>query len=473
MPLLFPNLRSFYNDYAMPLAQVLHNVERRGILVDQPRLAELSAHIDRELATHVTNVQKYTTLPVTVKRTKGANTRGKIVECALNAGDDVLRLLESNGLKIPMDRYTHSKSTKEDVLQKLLADTGHPVLKDILGTRELTKIKGTYVEATLWNGVLYCTYVSIGTVGGRRSSRANYLDIGTNSQNFPKHSVLGRMYRRCLIARPGKVFVSCDQKGADEWTVQGIITDFLGVTRGLDQLRAGVNRHKKLASFIFSLPESQCDKSTHDGELRYHLGKITRHGGTYGMQGYKMSIELAKDGFTVPTKVCDELIAKFHIAEPEIRQGYQTYVEQTLNKTRRLTTPIGRSRVFFGLRPYSDNSAVYREGYSYTPLSVTGDNTGLAILYYERASPNEVVADCHDSVQTEVDDNLGSVTRAVDLLRRSFERTLMFPNGTTISIPVEYEIGYNMTDTASFEKLDDLTAAYEKAKYLRNNPKAA
>jgi DNA polymerase-1 len=449
---LFNSLLDFYEKYEMPLARVFHEIDKRGVLVDQERLTKFIQSIDQDLEKVCQKIESGVGLKVVPKQPKGT----KSVAGVLNLSSvpqlkDVLK----NRLKITLkkDWKTKEESTGEEALNEAYAKTSNPVLKEILRVRELNKIKGTYAEATLLDSTLYTSYAVTGTVTGRRSSRetpftsATGHKIGTNVQNLPKQSELGKRFRECIVARPGKIFVSCDQVQAEDWVVCGIIADVSGDTKGLEELRLGVDRHKRLATQIFQKPESECGKGT----MFRFMGKKTRHAGNYGMQAPKMSVELAKEGFSLGVKYCETLLERFHAFEPEIKNSFQNWVIGTLRATRILRTPVGRERYFFGLRPDADNSKLFKEAFSYVPQSTVGDNTGLSILYCERERPGWVIMDTHDAVTLEVEDSEGEIYEAVELLQESFNRTFTFPNGTIIKIPVEYTLGYDLKNEVELD----------------------
>ena len=446
---MFGSLLSFYQDYEMPLARVFFEIEKRGVAVDPAKLDELRRYVNAELA------KSCAAASGVIGRAVAPSTAEAVAlgEGTLNLGSPAQLLVEFKrlGLKVPRNRKTGKESTGEDQLNVMFAETGHPFLREILRVRELNKVLGTYVNAKLANNILYASYVVTGTVTGRRSSRANFLGLGTNHQNLPKHSDLGRMFRRCIVARPGKIFVAGDQDQAEDWIVQAIIADNSGGTSGLDELRAGVDRHQKLASFIFSRPADECGKGT---PFRFY-GKKTRHAGNYGMAGNRLSAELAKEGFHINRQQCEFFLTKFHESEPSIRGVFQRYVEREISAKRFLRTPFGRERCFFGCRPYGDNSSVFRDAYSYIPQSTVGDNTGLAILYFEGSYPGLVVMDLHDEVVLEVPDSVSAVIPAADQLRKAFDREIRFPNGTTIVIPTGFKIGYNLRDVAECGKYSE------------------
>lgn len=448
-------LRKFYENYEQRLASAFYAIEKRGVLVDKTKLAELASHINQELLKSCTIITQQTKKATVASKEAGEKLRKDLQKpdlpiFNLNAPIQVITELKALGLKIPKKRGTGKESSDAETLETLYAATGNATLKEILRVRELNKIKGTYVEAKLLDDVLYCSYVVTGTVTGRRSSRTNLHGYGTNLQNQPKHSDLGAKYRKCLVARPGKIYISCDQISAEDWLVQGIIADQSGDRRGLDELlNPAIDRHTKLACFLFAKPASDCHKKS----VERFLGKKTRHAGNYDMRANRMSSVMAQEGFTINEKTCDYLLGKFHEFDPGIRTVFHQYIQQELSSTRRLRTPLGRERYFMALRTHTDNTKIFKEAYSYIPQSTVGDNTGLAILYIEDEWPGIVLMDTHDAVTCEVNDTDEDVIKAMELMSRAFDREIVFPNGLVLKIPIEFELGYNQYDTKAIHEI--------------------
>lgn len=457
--------RQFYYDYELPLAHAFHAISKRGILVDKDGLSDLRKYINSELT------EACSRMSALVGKTVAASTDfasdilklgKKVPYLNLGSPKQVLDLLKQDlKLKVPKKRGIGGfsrESTDEESLQELFAETGNNVLKDILRVRELNKVLGTYVDAKLANGVLYSAYLVTGTVTGRRSSRANYLGLGANGQNQPKHSDLGKRFRRCLVARPGKIFVSCDQIQAEDWIVQGLIADIGGDTRGLEELRQGLDRHSRLAAFIFGKPLDKCGKDTPE---RF-MGKKIRHAGNYDMGANRFAAVMAQEGFTVPESHCAWLLEKFHSYDPGIRGIFHKYIQDCLKTSRQITTPFGRVRQFFSLRDYSDNRKLFKEAYAQDPQSTVGDNTGMSVLWTELHHPGLVVMDGHDAIVLELPDNFEAIRDGVHWLSEAFDRIIRFPNGLEIKIPIEFEIGYNLQE---MKKCADLTEAGLRSTY--------
>jgi uracil-DNA glycosylase family 4 len=445
-------LRQFYNDHAMRLTAHLHRVSQHGYMTDAAKLDALRKHIQQELGKACVEVSKIIgkpTVPNSEMAKKLEKTLGKKV---FNIGSPAqlkteLKLL---GMELPKN-HDGNETANEESLNKLFAKNGHPVLKQTITIRELNKIKGTYVEARLKDGVLYTQYVSTGTLSGRRASRETVFGYGTNLQNIPIRSELGRKYRECIVARPGKIFVMCDQVQAEDWVVQGLIADISGDRRGLDELLRGVDRHRRLACFIFSLPDNKYDDKGWKDSAERFIGKKTRHAGNYDMEAQRFSEVMANEGHHVSKQHCEYMLGKFHEYDPGIKGVFHRYVVDQLSSSRTLVTPFGRERIFFGLRPFNDNKKIFKEAYSYIPQSAVGDNTGKAIIYVEEKAPeifgyHILQGDTHDSLNTEVNDDNDTILKTIKLLHDSFDRRLVFPNGLSFTIPIEVEIGYSLAD---------------------------
>lgn len=467
--------KEYYALYEMPLARAFYKINQRGIRVDPDRLRDLRDYIVRELSTSCGEIS--TILggrEVTPKAAKDAN--GKTLKAPagvlnLSSGDQVIELLQSLGMTPPKKKRAsgaYSESSDEESLNELFAETGHPFLKKLLRVRELNKLLGTYVDVTLENNTLFGAYFVTGTVTGRRSCRENYLGLGSNLQNQPKHTDLADRYRACLVARPGYVFVKCDQVSAEDWLVTGIIADQAGDYTGFNELKQGIDRHAKLASFIFGKPLHLCSKDTPE---RF-MGKKVRHAGNYDMEAFRFAQVMASEGHVVKNQFCDWLLERFHTANPGIKQTFHRFVQESLRVNRSLTTPFGFTRQFFGLRDYGDNKKVMKEGYAQIPQGTVGTNTGFAILWLEQNHPGYVILDDHDAVTLEVADNMDAVCNAVSWLQEAFNRYIRLPKGLSFKIPIEVELGYDLasmqTVKCELSSKAGLTAIYDG---LKKHPK--
>jgi DNA polymerase I-like protein with 3'-5' exonuclease and polymerase domains len=384
--------------------------------------------------------------------------------------------------------YKQAFSTGELALQKMLTENqfnhpgGDPAIRAILKVRELGKILSSYLNARFLlragasekEEAIYLFLASYnvgGTVTGRRSSRKHTFGFGNNAQNFPKHSSIAGLFRECLVPRRGNIFLNVDQCQAEEWPVSALSQNH----NALRELRNGEDRHSKLATavfgrFIAAKDSPQWDKKTMSME-RY-LGKKIKHARNYGMKATRMSESLAQEGFSIPKATCEILLAKAASVDPTVDSVFHQYVQDELSRVRMLRTPFGRERYFLGARPNADNSTLFNEAYSYIPQSTVGDLTGFAVFDLETLYPQEerfIVQESHDSICQDVPEDIPTLVRTLDRVRRAFDRKIKFSNGIEIQIPIEADLGYDFNTTVEFKDLSEagLKRALEELKEKR------
>lgn len=473
------------SSYEHALAGVYYKISKRGILTSPLLLADLRKEIHLELVSLCDKLTQnwgvYTHVgPIVPAVCSSTNQHYKININSSSGEHSLLNCLKDLGYVIPASRkkdketgeYEFTESADQLTLMKMFAVSGDENLKHVLRIRELAKILSTYVNAKLHRGTYYSAYNVSATVTGRRGSHKTVFGYGGNGQNFPKHSELGEKFLQCLVARPGKIFFSCDQMSAEEWPVAALSGNYNAIQELSSRTWPENDRHTKLAAFVFGVNVSDYTKSewknpsTKAGIMRYLGGKKPRHANNYGMRGTRMSEILASEGFAFPPKQCDEILEKVHQFDPSVRNIFHVNIRNEVTSKRFLRTPLGRERQFFGLRPNNANYSLFNEAYSYIPQSTVGDNTGLSVLYLDDINFNFVIQESHDSLVQEVDDNEQSLERTLINTALAFNRTIHFSNNFDIKIPIEGEIGYNFKDTAKLKNfdVDSLREAYAKLK---------
>lgn len=479
------------SSYEHTLAGVYHKISKRGILTSPLLLAELRKEIHLELVSLCDKLTQnwgvYVHVgPVVPTLPHSTNQQFKVNINSSSGANCLLNCLKTLGYDVPATRkkdketgeYEFTESADQLTLMKMFAISGDENLKHVLRIRKLAKLKGTYVDAKLWNNIFLSAYNPSATVTGRRGAHKTVFGYGGNAQTFPKHSSKGELdpiapkYLACLIARPGKIFFMCDQMSAEEWPVAALSGNYQAIKELSSPDWPENDRHTKLACFVFGKQISDYSKkewkdtTTPAGIMRYIGGKKPRHANNYGMKGIKFSEILAKEEFAFPPKQCDEILEKVHQFDPSVRNVFHVNIRNEVTSKRFLRTPLGRERQFFGLRPNNANYSLFNEAYSYIPQSTVGDNTGLSVLYLDDIGSNFVIQESHDSLVQEVDDNVDSLERILDSTNSAFDRHILFSNGFDIRIPIEGEIGYNFKDTVKLKNFDveSLREAYKQLK---------
>jgi len=361
--------------------------------------------------------------------------------------------------------YESEESTAELALQKILSKNqfnypgGDPAIKAVLRIRELGKLSSSYLNALLFargdEHYFLSNYNVAGTLSGRRSSRKHTFRFGNNAQNFPKHSDTSELYRRCLVSRPGHIFLMVDQISAEDWPVSALAENY----KSLEQLKNTndiYGRHTRLASDLFNIPLAS--RPPDEGldnwkdSIERYIAKQTRHASNYDMLAPRLSEHFAKFGFSYSESKCKLLLDKMGQIDPNIKTIFHKYVRTKISNDRVLISPepFLRERQFLGARPNDANNSLFKEAYSWIPQGCIGDNTGFAIFELESSYPvNEryVVQEGHDSIVQDIPDDADTIYKTLLRTNNAFDRTIRFHNGIEIKIPIETEIGYDFATT--------------------------
>ena len=492
------------SSYEHALQAAYYHVGNRGICVNVQRIAEAKAIVKAKVAQQLAIASNQWGTKVFVgaanapdEAIKGLNASGAININATqgkfalltglkNLGYEVVKITKKNS----EGDYEQGYSTGELALQKMLSKNqfnypgGDPAIRAILKIRELGKLYSSYLSARLLerSGEAYflSNYNVAGTLTGRRSSRRHTFGFGNNAQNFPKHSDVAAMYRRCLVARPGNIFLMVDQVSAEDWPVSALSENY----QALKELRDDTDvygRHTRLASVIFGIPLAAKTPGEWKDSMERYLGKKTRHASNYDMKAGRMSDALAQEGFSFSEVACQALLKKVAEHDPSVDLVFHKYVKDQISKTHMLVTPFGRERQFLDARPNDSNATVFKEAYAYIPQSVVGDNTGFALLKLESnygIQERFIVQEGHDSIVQDIRADAETVYKYLLRTNAAFDRTIKFHNGIEVNIPIEAELGYDFQTTVkikeisragvarAMEKLRDILAAAEPKQVL-------
>lgn len=487
-----------------------HSIESRGILVDQIKLAEAAIKVNDEIAEQLLIASRqwgkrlyvgnensiFARAKLQVQEGKLDKDKAKLIvalqkdnEFNIRSPKVFLDFLQDKGYKVPKvtkkdkeGEWSSEESTSELALRELIRENqfkypdGDKALIAVLNARELLTLKSRYLNARLFPRGSDLFFLSSynagsGTLTGRRSSKKHIYGYGGNAQNIPKHSRTAELFRECLCARPGTIFLSVDQISAEDWPVSALANN----QTALQELASGTDRHTKLASYIFNIPLDSRTSEEWKESIERYLGKKTRHANNYGMGDKRMHDSLMQEGKYFSVAVCKSLLEKANNADPSIKNVFHRYIESTLSNTRTLITPFGRERQFLGLRPNSKNGNLLNEAYSYMPQSVVGDNTGFAVeeLQLNSELGIYIVQEGHDSIVQEVEieedsqvqcsgeasrsyteAGLDRLVLATERTVESFFRPVTFYNGITINIPVEAELSWSFSKSVKIKSLD-------------------
>lgn len=149
----------------------------------------------------------------------------RVVPFNANSGDQLLRYMDAKGHKRPKSRETNEEGEEKDTtgkkeLVRLANRTGDNFYLKVIEYRELTKMRGTYIEGFKphADGRVHTTF-TFDTGIGQLSSR------NPNIQNFPKHGRLAKATRRMIAAEPDHVLTEWDYKSCHVLTLGFLAED--------------------------------------------------------------------------------------------------------------------------------------------------------------------------------------------------------------------------------------------------------
>jgi DNA polymerase-1 len=297
-------------DIEMPLMSVLARMERRGVRIDSDYLHELSTEFATELARLEGEIFAIAGGPFNINSPK-------------QLGEVLFDKLE-----LPVGgktAKTGKRSTKAEVLEALAQE--HAIARHILDYRELSKLKGTYLDALPTyvlpeTGRVHASFDQAVAATGRLSSS------NPNLQNIPIRSATGRRIRRAFIADEGFLLLAADYSQIE--------LRIMAHLSGDPTLRAafseGFDIHRATAAEIFQVAADEVSYEQRD------RAKVINFGVLYGMGPQRLARE-----FGVTLKEAKDFIERYLGAYP----GVKTYLEETVERAREdgfVTTLLGRVR---------------------------------------------------------------------------------------------------------------------------------
>ena len=249
-----------FRDLEMPLVPVLGEMELAGVSVDLPYLQQVSRELYEQLQRLDQEIADVAHGPINV-----------------NSPQQLARFLFED-LNLPGGRKTKSGySTDANVLEGLRDQ--HPVVPKILEFRQLSKLKGTYVDALplLVDAKTHRVHTSFNqTVAatGRLSSS------DPNLQNIPIRTEVGQKVRRAFIpGRPGDVLLSADYSQIELRVLAHMTDDPVLV----DAFARGEDIHARTAAEVFAIPQDQVTAN------QRRLAKVVNFGLFYGLSDFGLA----------------------------------------------------------------------------------------------------------------------------------------------------------------------------------------
>jgi DNA polymerase-1 len=305
-----PELEKVYREIERPLTPVLARMELAGVAVDVAFLHEMSQRMDRDLRD--------------LERRIWAEAGEEFnVNSPVKLGQILFDKLGYPVLK--KTAKTKSSSTGVEVLSDL-AERGFPLPKLVLEYREISKLKGTYVDALPAladaQGRVHTSFRQTVAATGRLSSS------DPNLQNIPIRTAAGREIRRAFIAPPGHQLVVADYS-----QIELRILAHLSADRNLiDAFERGDDIHRATAAKIFNVAPDLVSSEMRFASKRINFALL------YGMAAFTLGKELG-----VPTGEAKTYVDSYFAQFPSVRACLDGVLDEA-RRTREVRTILGRVR---------------------------------------------------------------------------------------------------------------------------------
>lgn len=303
-----PSVEKIANELDFPLTYNLFLMEHRGVKIDIEKLAKMSQEVAKE---HADLEQKMYS----------------IVGHEFNIGSPMqLSQVLFEELKLPVAGIKKGKtgySTAQKELETLRGS--HPIIELIERTRELAKLKNTYIDVLPdladENHRVHTTFNQDGAATGRLSS------TNPNLQNIPTRTELGREIRSSFVAEKGKVLINADYSQF-ELRLAAVLA---GDENMIEDFNRGDDIHTKTASEVYGVPMDNVTKS------QRRNAKVINFGVLYGMSPH---------GLSVATDMNISEAKKFIDKYFELRAPIRVYLDNILKQAR----TEGYVETFYGRR---------------------------------------------------------------------------------------------------------------------------
>ena len=365
-----PKLASIAYELDFPLTYHLFAMERRGVKIDRSFLQTMSQELGDE---HARLEQEMYALAGYEFNIGSPAQLSEVLFTKLQ--------LPTAGIKKGKTSY----STGQKELNKLRGQ--HPIIELIEKTRELAKLKNTYIDTLPkladQQDRVHTTFNQDVASTGRLSS------TNPNLQNIPVRTELGRKIRQGFIPDGDKVFVSADYSQFELRLAAVLSND----AKLINDFKGEVDIHTKTASEVYGIPMDDVTKN------QRRDAKVINFGVLYGMSPHGLSAATGMN-FTQAKEFIDQYFT--------LRAPVRKFIDDTLQKAE----TEGYVETYYGRRrPTPDvmsSNFMVREGAKRAAANMPIQGTEADLMKKAMIKVDEALGDLgeqilqiHDSIMIE------------------------------------------------------------------------
>lgn len=418
-----PAARRVYN-FAFSMQACALKMSLRGLDVDQ---AERSRIIN-DLTTKVERLQfLLDTLATEIwGRPLNPNSPKQLAEFFYG----VMQLPEQK--KYDKKTRTMKVHTDRNALEKLSEYfNAKPIIAIILAAKALGDVISVLKSGIDPDGRMRCSYNVTGTETGRWSSSRNVYYRGTNLNN------INDRVRRVFVAAPRRKLGQVDLAQAES-----VVVAYLSGDPAYISACFCGDLHTFVARMVWpELPwtgDIKKDKAIAKRPFYRHFSyrDMSKRGGH--ASNYMGTPFIISQHLKIEQRVAQEFQERYFDRFPGIPSWHRKTIF-TLQSERTLTTPLGRTRLFFG-RP--DDKATWKEAIAHVPQSVIGDVLNVGLWRAEKAGV-DILAQVYDSILFEFPE--GEDDYWVPLVQRCVHVPVPV-NGNLMIIGSDAKVGWNWSE---------------------------
>jgi len=408
------NLLELFSQVEMPLIKVLAEMERNGVSLDVPALRKFSEELAHDIKALEIKIYEHAGESFNIASPRQL---GDILFGKMKISEKVKKT------------KTGQFSTGEEVLVKLEKD--HPIIRDILDYRSLTKLKSTYVDAlpelvNAKDGKIHTSYNQTVAATGRLSS------TNPNLQNIPIRTTKGKEIRRA--------FVPMDENhilfAADYSQVElRIIASMSGDEAMIHDFNEGIDIHTATASRVYDVPLEEVSSDIRRNAKTVNFGII------YGISAFGLSERLG-----IPRKEAAMIIQNYF----EKYKGIKGFMDQSIEMAKEkgyVETLMGRRRY---LKDINSRNAIVRGFAERNAINapIQGSSADMIKVAMIRIYEEMRKANLKSKMILQVHDELvfDAQREELDLLKTIVEKEMREALALKVPVVVEMNTGENWLD---------------------------
>ncbi|AMV39315.1 DNA polymerase I [Planctomyces sp. SH-PL62] len=406
-------LWDLYADLERPLVSILMRMEEIGVMVDVHRLKELSDDFAVRLAATEEEIHKLAGRPFNINSVPQ------------------LRQILFEELKLPKLQKTPGGelSTATEVLEELASK--HPLPALLVRHRQLTKLKGTYLDALPLlahpdDGRIHASFNQGVAATGRLSSS------DPNLQNIPVRTEEGRQIRQAFVAEGDDQRLLTADYSQIELRVLAHFSQDPALCKAFE---ADHDIHRAVAARIYGVAEDQVD------DTMRRVAKTVNFGVIYGLSPFGLAGRLG---------IKQSEAAAFIDAYFQEYQGVDQFITRTLESAQasgRVETILGRRRPIAGIKATTgrNRNLAERTAVNTVIQGSAADLIKRAMILVDRRLREErlearMILQIHDELVFE--SPVSELPRLAALVREEMTRALSL----AVPLKVDLAVGRNWLD---------------------------